>query len=210
MSSPQPGSLLLFRRLTLRQALHGYGIRGIPTWLAHWCIAICQLIKSGGPQPDGYWQYVHAAIIIYDILVASPTYLMEFTAGRPGMRMWRTDVRLAAYPGAVDCYPLSERYTWDAAKAQRWASEHDDWDYDFWGLPFAVTSLLSGRKPKKKLFCSSSIIAILLDQTIVPPELMVVRGGRLVMSEVKPQTYSPAEVGRIPQFKRNSAFCVKE
>jgi len=207
MTTPTPGSLLLFRRLTLRQALHGYGIRGITTWLAHWCIAICQLIKSSGPQPDGYWQYVHAAMVcqMFDRLA-----VVEFYAGRPGIHAAPLTTRLAAYPGAVDCYPLSERYEWNHKKWAHWWNDHVTWGYSYLGLPFAVTSLFSGYRSRHAMFCSQAVIDLLMYMGIVPPELMVVRGGRLVMSEVKPQTYSPAEVGRIPQFKRNSAFCVKE
>ncbi len=91
-----PGDVILFTRLTLRQALRAEGLRGLFGWLGHWITALCSWTTEGGY--DGFWEYVHVGIVVQD--QHGGLRLLEFTSKVDGMaRKYIADNGYAKYFG---------------------------------------------------------------------------------------------------------------
>jgi len=202
----QPGDVVLFARLTLRQAWRSEGLRGLATWLGHWVIALFSQYTEG--LYDGYWELVHAGIVVN----YAGLRLMEFTINGNGMKLEEVYSRVARYAGAVLVLPLSERYRakWSDGAVAQWVDEHRQWRYRWGGLPFAILHSHLGWSFPGRYFCSEAVIALLVHIGIVPANLTCWRGWRLGLKPVKPQGYAPCEVARLPQLARAQGYVWKQ
>lgn len=198
-----PGDLVLFVRLTLRDVRSWADLLG---WLSNWAIALTQRLfsRSAMGDYDGLWECVHAAVIIQD---ERGLRLLESTAPR-GVCQCDPHERIAAYRGQVLVLPLNQVYAllWDDESAERWLQLHCTDTYRWGGLPFALLLAAVAWEWPGAMFCSELVMDLYQHVGIVPEHLPVLRGRRVVEARLKPQCYSPAECGLLPQLARSEMY----
>jgi hypothetical protein len=202
----QPGDVVLFARLTLRQALRAYGLRGLIGWLGDLIVAFASWYTEG--PFDGYWELVHVGIIVrwQERLV-----LLEMLPST-GFTLSLLPAHLDAHPGGVLVMPLSARYAGRFSNLHIgcWIAGHQRDRYRWGGLPFAILRSLVGWRSAGAMFCSEAVVALLVHLGIIPRALKVMRGDRIVEAEVEPQGYAPCEVARLPQLARAQGYVWKQ
>ena len=188
------GDVVLFARLTLRQALRSEGARGLIGWIGHWITAGCSWYTEG--PFDGFWEDVHVGIVVE--WQGAPALLEMLST--TNFTLSALPLRLDAYPGTVLVIPLSERYRahFDVLRVCAWIEEHRRDRYRWGGLPFAVLRCMVGWRSAGAMFCSEAVVTLLVHLGIIPRELKVQRGNRTATAEVEPQGYAPCEVARLP------------
>jgi len=204
----RPGTLVLFVRRTLRDVRSFADFGG---WLSNWIIALTQrcFSRSAMGDYDGLWECVHAACIVRS---GGELMLMESTASAGGVRLCDPLKRIREYPSAVIVLPLNDEYAekWDNERAGEWLTEHCMDSYRWGGLPFALLAAALAWSWPGAMFCSEAVMSLYQHCYIVPEHLPVLRGRRVVMGELKPQCYSPAELGQLPQLSRARLCNAKE
>lgn len=208
MTAFRPGDLVLFGRVTLRDVRSFADFAG---WLSNWIIALTQRLfsRSAMGDYDGLWECIHAACIVRS---GGELRLMESTAACGGVRLCDPLTRVRAYKGAVIVLPLNDDYAekWDDDRAGEWLTEHCNDSYRWGGLPFALLANAIAWDWPGAMFCSEAVMSLYQACYIVPEHLPVLRGRRVVMGVLKPQCYSPAECGQLPQLARSRMCNVKE
>lgn len=201
MSEIRPGDVILFVRPTLVQALRK-GWRYLPAWLAGVLTAFFQRLLCGAPQGhyDGFQSYTHVGIAVQ---WQGALHLLESVPG-PGVHLLPLVGVLASAPWPVHVLPLSDEYRplFDEPRVCQWLDKHLSDRYRWGGLPFAVLSAWLGHDAPGAQFCSEVVMRLLQRLGIVWHYLPVVRWGRVVEGELRPQAYAPCEVAQLDQYAR--------
>ena len=183
------GDLLLFSRLTLRHVLADP--RRIITWLGNLTVALKQ--HTVNSRADGCWEFVHVGMAVRNYTTGE-ALLLEYTAGQRGPGLHRLSERLAGYPGATLHLPLYPHVAIDDARMQRWLDVHRLDAYNYAGLLFPASVLLSGWARPGRLFCSEAVMSALQWCGALPAAHNVWAGDHLALASIEPQEYSPDEV----------------
>lgn len=218
------GDLFLFTRKTLgdvADAVREEGWRALLPELGGWLIgltiAVLQRVFCPGEQghADGFWEGIHSAMAVE--LPGRPLELLESTANRHptrhgnGVRIVPLD-RIARYRSAVTGWHLSGEYAalLTPLAVARWYDDHAGDQYRFGGLPFALLASAIAWDCPGYGYCSEEISGLLLETTIIPRSLPVLRGKRRTRGGFKPQCIAPCELARKPQYQRESQYDAKE
>lgn len=195
------GDLVFFTRLTLADIIKRGKWTDLFGWLSNWVIVLGQTYNSG--SWDGCNDLIHVGVIVRN---GNAVLLAEYTAGQRGPGLNALSRRLA-YPGKVLWLPLCAQA--DTQPLDEWLKRHSVDDYNFLGLPAAITRLFPGWRRPGKQFCSEAAIAMLQWIGAMPKCRQVLRNQRLVEAEIEPHWFSPAEAARLCPICWESAYMLE-
>ena len=183
------GDLVFYTYMNPLRALKMQGLAGLAGCLSNLLIVLGQYYSCGGW--DGAIGFVHVGVIVRH---GDAVLLAEYTAGQRGPGLNALSSRLA-YPGSVIWLPV--KGVPDTADLERWLKAHALDDYNFFGLPAAITKIFPGWRRPGKAFCSEAAVSMLQWLGVISRTRTVLRGQRLVEAEIEPHWFSPAEVTRL-------------
>jgi hypothetical protein len=183
------GDVLLFSRLTLRHVLARRASLG--GYLGNTAIALKQ--RAANSRADGCWEFVHCGMAVRNYTTGE-VLLAEYTAGQRGPGLRQLSLRVRDYPGAVLHLPLYPHVAVADARMQTWLDRHRLDAYNYAGLLFPCSTLLSGWQRAGRMFCSEAVVSALQYCGALPYDQYVWAGDHKARVSIQPHAYSPDEV----------------